>query len=146
MPIEAPQDRAQLAGVPSQWSDTITGTHAHLLAGDTPLVVTVDLPMDLDQTVPAYTPVAWNAGGTGLVPAEQGTPAIGITLKDIEVEATGDEPGVPILIAACLNKDALNWDDSFTTDAQKFAAFNGADAPTNIVVRQVYRGSVVAQP
>ena len=146
MPIIAPQNRAQLAGVPSQWSDTITGSHAHLLAGDTPLVVTVDLPMALNQTVLAYTPVAWNVGKTGLVPAVQGTPAIGITLRDITVAATGALPGVGILVGGCLNKDALTWGVSFTTDAHKFAAFNGADAPTNIVVRKVYRGATIAQP
>lgn len=146
MPINAPQNLAQLAGVPGQWSDTITGSHAHLLASDTPLVVTQDLPMDLDQTVLAYTPVTWNEDETGLVPAAPGEPAIGITLKDITVEDSGDRPGVPILIQACLNIDALNWPAGYTTDALKFAAFGGAPTPTNIVLKRVYRGSVVAQP
>lgn len=146
MPISAPQNLAQLAGVPSQWSDTITGTHVHLLASDTPLVVTQDLPMDLDQTVSAYTPVAWNEDGDGLVPAAPGEPAIGITLKDIVVAATGDRPGVPILIQAALNIDAIAWPAAYNTDALKFAAFSGAATPTNIVLKRVYRGSVVAQP
>ncbi|WP_191569212.1 head decoration protein [Paracoccus yeei] len=146
MPIEAPQNRAQFAGMPSQWSDTVTGSHDHVYAGNTPHVVTQDLPLALGQTVLAYTPVAWNTAGTGLIPAVEGTPAIGITLYDIVVPATGALPGVPVVTQACLNKDALNWDASFTTDAQKFAAFRGADTPTNIVVREVYRGSVVAQP
>lgn len=146
MPIVAPQNRAQYAGMPSQWADDVTGSHQHLYAGNTPHVVTQDLPLALNQTVPAYTPMMWNVAGTGLIPATEGTPAIGITLYDIVVPATGALPGVPVVTQACLNKDALNWGASYTTDAQKFAAFQGADTPTNIVVRQVYRGSVVAQP
>ena len=146
MPIEAPQNRAQLAGLPGQWSDSITGSHDHLLSGDTPLVVTVDYPLALDQTLAAYTPVVWNAGGTGLVAAAPGTPAIGIVLKDCTVASTGDMPGAPILIAGALNPDALAWPAAFDTDAERMAAFNGAPAPTNIVLKRVYRGSVVAQP
>lgn len=146
MPIETPQNRAQLAGMPGQWNDDVSGHNPYLMAGDTPLVVTVDLPLALNQTLLAYTPVAWNEAGTGLVKAVEGEPAIGITLKDIVVPNSGAMPGVGILVAGSLNKDALTWDASYDTDAKKFAAFNGAPAPTNIVVRQVYRGSVVAQP
>lgn len=146
MPIYPPQDRAQLAGMPGQWSDSAIGSHDHLFAGDTPLHVIVDLPLALSQTLPAYTPVKWNAGNTGLIAAVAGDAAIGITLYDIVVPASGALPGVPIMRAACLNKDALNWGASYDTDAKKFAAFDGAPAPTQIVVRQVYRGSVVSQP
>lgn len=32
------------------------------------------------------------------------------------------------------NSDALVWDDTFTTDAQKASAFRGAPTPTNIIV------------
>lgn len=145
-PINAPQDRAQFAGMPSQWEQEVLGSHTHLYAGNTPHVVTQDLPLALNQTLKAYTPMMWNAGRTGLIPATQGTPAVGIILYDIVVPATGDLPGVPVVTQACLNKDALTWDASFTTDAQKYAAFVGANTPTNIVVRLVYRGSVVAQP
>lgn len=143
---DAPQNRAQLAGMPSQWKDDVTGSHTHLYASDTPLPVIVDLPLALNQTIPAYTPVAWNAGGTGLVAAAEGTPAIGITLRDHVVAATGDLPGTGIVIQACLNIDAIAWPASYTTDAQKFTAFQGADTPTAIVLKRVYRGSVVAQP
>lgn len=144
-PIEAPQNRAQFAGTPSQWSESVTGTHEHLYADYTPLVSIVDLPLALDQTIPAYTPVMRNVAGA-LVAATQGTPAIGITLRDHVVPATGELPGTGIVIQACLNIDAIAWPASYTTDAQKFAAFQGADTPSNIVLKRVYRGSVVAQP
>lgn len=146
MPIVTPQDRAQLAGMPGQWEDDVSGTHKHFYAGDTPLVVTEDMPLALNQTLLAYTPVAWNAGRTGLVAAAQGTPAIGVILYDIVVPSTGALPGVPVVRAACLNVDGLNWPASYTTEAQKFDAFRGAETPTNIVLRKVYLGSIVPQP
>ena len=146
MPITAPQNRAQLAGLPGQWQDTITGSHAHLISGDTPPVVTKDYPLDLNQTLAAYTPVKWNAGGTGLVAATSGDPVVGITLMDHTVPNSGARPGAPVLIQGTLNPEALTWPASFDTDAKRMAAFNGAAAPTNIVLKRVYRGSVIAQP
>lgn len=145
MPIEAPQNRAQLAGMPGQWSEEVTGSHDHLYADYTPPVVIVDLPLALSQTLPAYTPVMRNGAGN-LVAAVSGTPAVGITLRDHVVGASGDLPGTGVVIQACLNIDGIAWPASYDTEAKKFAAFAGADTPTNIVLKRVYRGSVVAQP
>jgi hypothetical protein len=36
--------------------------------------------------------------------------------------------------SGCFNPDALVWDDSFQTAAQKAAAFRGAPTPTNIII------------
>lgn len=134
---------SQTAGFPGQWSEDIGDNLEGLIVGETPPVVTVDLPLAPGQSLKAFTPVTFDDGE--LVEATEGTPAIGIILYDIET-GTGEAPGVPVLRAGCLNKDIINWPDSYTTDAQKFSAFEGAPSPTNIVVRQAYYGSVVAQP
>lgn len=134
---------AQKAGFPGQWTDSINALPEGLIVGETPAVVTVDLPLASGQSLSAYTPVAFD--GDELVEATAGEPAIGIILYDIET-GTGEAPGVPVLRAGCLNKDLINWPASYTTDALKFGAFEGAASPTNIVVRQAYFGSVVAQP
>jgi len=142
---------AHTAGFPSQSSDTINDVLEGLIVGETPAVVTQDLALAASQTLAAYTPVGFNSSGF-LVPALRGSvapeddiQAIGITLYPIVV-AGGQNPGVPILRAGCLAKHMINWPASFTTDAHKFAAFAGAPTPTNIVVREVYYGSVVAAP
>jgi len=78
-------------------------------------------------------------GVTGgfLVPATQaGAPrAIGVLTNPILASGRVQEVGV--IRAGNLNVDALVWDPSFTTDAQKFAAFEGAPSPTNIVLQRV---------
>ena len=143
MPI-TPPIQAQYAGVPGQWSDSISALPEGLIVGETPPVVTQDLPLSAG-TYLAYTPVKFNTAGTSLEVAAQGEPAIGILLKDIVVPA-GQNIGVPVMRAAALNKDLITWPASYTTDAHKFNAFEGAPTPTNIVVKLAYRGSVVAQP
>ena len=143
MPI-TPALEAQYAGVPSQWVESISALPEGLIVSETPPVVTVDLPLSAG-TYLAYTPVKFNTAGTSLEVAVQGKPAIGILLKDIVVPA-GQNVGVPVMRAAGLNKDLINWPASYTTDAHKYGAFEGAPTPTNIVVKLAYRGSVVAQP
>lgn len=58
---------------------------------------------------------------------------IGITTVDLNTGA-GVSTTVAIFTAGCFNPDALNWDDSFNTDAKKKAAFFGAPTPTNIII------------
>lgn len=136
---------AQTAGFPSQSSDTILGYIEGLIVGESPVPVTLDLPLAQSQTIAAYTPVMYSSGV--LVPAVSGTPAIGITLFDVVVGAVGaGGQGHPILIAAAVNRDIVNWPASYDTNAKKFAAFNGAPTPTNIVVREAYYGSTVVTP
>lgn len=143
MAIVAP-NLAQQAGFPRQWADTITDTLEGLIVGETPPVVTVDLPL-VAGTYSAYSPVKFNTAGTALEIAAQGAPAIGIILYDIVVPA-GQTPGVPVLRSGCLNKDMIAWPASYTTDAHKFGAFEGAPTPTVISVRKAYAGSVIPQP
>lgn len=93
--------------------------------------------------------VAESGSGTSFAGAATaltgGIQAIGITLYPITTGA-GENPGVPILRAACVAKHIVNWPASYTTDAQKLNAFAGAPTPTNIVVREVYFGSTVSAP
>lgn len=70
-------------------------------------------------------------GGT----AQIGVKAVGITLVAITTPASPVE-GAPVYRAGCFNPDALNWPASFDTDAKKFAAFDGAPTPTNIIMRR----------
>lgn len=70
-----------------------------------------------------------------IVPAVLGTvQAIGICSQAVVGNALGTTTA-PIIYSGCFNPDALVWHPSFDTDAKKEAAFRGAPAPTQIVVR-----------
>ena len=71
MPINVPY-RAQSAGIPNQWSDTIVPVAEGLIVGETPAVVTEDMTFAVSQTIPAFTPVGFDGSGN-LVPAVSGT-------------------------------------------------------------------------
>ena len=143
--VTLPTNMAQLAGFPSQWSDTIAPVAEGLIVGETPAVVVQDMVMAASQTILAYTAVGFDGSGN-LVPAISGTTqAIGITLYDIVTPASPVQ-GVPILVQGCLNKDMITWPASYNTDEKKLEAFRGAPSPTSIVVRKVYLGATVAQP
>lgn len=135
-----PPHRAKLAGIPGQSADDMPWTPDALITGDLPAVMSVDKAFAANQTVAAYTPVMEDGGGN-LVPATQGTPAIGITFFDVVVGA--EVAKAPIYPTGCFNPALLNWDVSYATDAQKLAAFEGAETPTAIVLKAVKTGSVV---
>lgn len=143
MPINTPY-LAHLAGVPGQWSDEINPVREGLIVGN-PDVVTVDAAVAANQTfaVP-YVPVMRDGSGN-LVPAVQGTPAVGILLRPI---TTGAAPlqGQPLMIQAGINMDMIAWPASYTTEAHKRNAFVGAPTPTAIVVKKAYLGATVANP
>lgn len=128
--------RVQDAGIPYQWSQEIDPQDRDsLFSGSEPAVLTMDLVAAASQTIPALTPVGRNGAGA-LVPAVSGTTAaIGITITDV-VTAAASTKGIPVYRAGCFNPDKLNWPESYDTDAKKFAAFEGAPTPTNIVIRR----------
>lgn len=143
MPINTPY-LAHLAGVPGQWSDEINPVREGLIVGN-PDVVTVDAAVAANQTIAVpYVPVMRDASGN-LVPAVQGTPAVGILLRPI---TTGAAPlqGQPLMIQAGINMDMIAWPASYTTEAHKLNAFVGAPTPTAIVVKKAYLGATVANP
>lgn len=125
---------SQEAGIPYQWEQEINPGLSDLITGHEPALLTMDLVVAGGQTIPALTPVTKDENGN-LVAATAGTPAIGITIVDV-VTAADETKGAPVYRAGCFNPDALNWDDSYADDAAKFAAFEGAPTPTNIVMRR----------
>lgn len=144
MPINVPY-RAQSAGIPSQWSDTINPALEGLIVGETPAVVTEDRTFAASQTIPAFTPLGFDGSGN-LIPAVFGTTqAVALSLIDM-VTPAGAVKGGPVLTQGCLNRDMIAWPASYDTDEKKLEAFRGAPTPTSIVVRKVYLGATVAQP
>lgn len=128
-------DLAQTAGIPQQWEDSVSRTVDDLLTGDEPKPVTVDMIVAASQNIPALTPVGLDGSGR-LIKAVQGTTAaIGITVHAIVTDASTTYKGAKVYRAGVFNPARLNWDASYNTDALKMNAFNGAPAPTNIVVR-----------
>ena len=69
-----------------------------------------------------------DVGGGGIVP-------VGITTVEV-VTGAGVETTVALFTAGCFNPNALNWDDSFNTDAKKEHAYRGSPTPTNILIQK----------
>lgn len=135
-------DTAQSAGVPTQWDDTISATAQSILSGNVPELLITDEIVAFSQTIAALTVVGKNAAGE-IVPAvyDGTTPAnnvkaIGIAVIAITTAASGAKKGLKVYRGGCFNPDKLVWPASFTSDAIKFAAFEGSPAPTSIVMRR----------
>lgn len=79
------------------------------------------------------------AGGNDQV----GARPIGITIAAVSTPVSGTKIGAPIYQCGCFNPNLINWPASFDTDAKKYAAFQGAPAPTAIVIRAPKTGTVV---
>lgn len=134
-------DLSQGAGVPGQWSEDLTATDVALITGHEPGVLTRDHLVDASQVIGTLMPVGLANGR--LVPAVFGTTqAIGIAVIGITTDASTTYKGAPVYRAGCFNPDKLNWPASYDTDAKKFAAFDGAPTPTNIVIRRPKTASV----
>lgn len=135
-------DRSALAGVPSQSAEDITSVDVALFTGSAPAPLTQDLLVAASQTLAAYSLVGFDVNGR-LVPALLGTtPAIGILVAAITTSASTTYAGAPVYRGGCFNPDKLVWPASYDTDAKKFAAFNGAPTPTNIIIRRPKTASV----
>lgn len=136
MPTYNPPNFSQTVGIPTQSEDILGATPAGLLSGLSPEVITSDHIVAASQTIPALTPVGRDANGR-LVPAVVGTtPAIGILVHEIATTASVTYRGASVYRGGCFNPDMLNWPVSYSTDALKFAAFEGAPSPTQIVLRR----------
>ena len=107
-----------------------------LFAGSHPEVITRPYPVASGIAIPANSVVGLTAGN--LVMAEQdGLPlAIGITVSEVASNATAQS--VAVYVGGNFNPDALNWHASFTTDAQKKVAFDGAPSPTSILLTKTF--------
>lgn len=69
------------------------------------------------------------AGGNDQI----GVRALGVLAQAASLGGSGSANG-QVWYSGAFNQDALVWDPSFTTDAQKQAAFDGAPTPTTIIV------------
>ncbi|UVK46825.1 head decoration protein [Mesorhizobium sp. AR07] len=117
-----------------------TYTQNYLLAGSDPeLAPAYSFPLPNSVSYPQFQVVGLSAAGK-LVPATRGNAdpandikAIGVLAHASSLGASGSGNG-PVWYSGCFNQNALVWDASFTTDAQKQAAFRGAPTPTTIIV------------
>ena len=129
-------DQSQGAGFPAQWSEDITATDIALFSGHAPAPMTMDMIVAASMTLPALSLVGLDASGR-LIPAVAGSvQAIGILVAAITTSASTTYKGAPVYRAGCFNPDKLSFPASYNTDALKFNALNGADSPTNIIIRR----------
>lgn len=145
-----PLDYTSVPGIPYQWNQDVNVLPEGLSTGDSPTRFTQDLPFAPSQVILARTPLMFNANkqlvpAQPYVPANGETPAsggvaIGFALIDIVVGTSSIS--APVVRSGCYNPNLLNWDDSFTTTAQKMGAFEGAPTPTHIILRAPSTASV----
>ena len=102
-----------------------------------PLPVTEDFPVGPNTTLPAFSVVGLNAGGTLVLAQTSGTPVvpIGVTTAPV-VTGAGQTDRIAIYRQANLNPDALTWHADYDTDDKRKAAFRNSPTPTNIIVRK----------
>lgn len=102
-----------------------------------PHPVTEDFAVGPSTTLPAFSVVGLNAGGTLVLAQTSGTAVvpIGVTTAPVATGA-GQTDRIAIYRAANLNPDALTWHADYDTDAKKAAAFRSSPTPTNIVIRK----------
>lgn len=106
-----------------------------LFSGPTPLVVTQDFPVAANTVLEAFSVVGLDGSGFVVLAQQDGDPqAIGITTGPT-ITGVG-ATSVALFLAGNFNPAALTWHSSYTTDAHKRAAFEGAPAPTNIIIRK----------
>lgn len=106
------------------------GVTERLFNGVTPAVSTGVHKVAASQTIRYRELVMFN-DDKELVPAIYGTPAIGISLADVETGAD-DVVTIEVVRSACLNPAAVVWPASYDTAAKRAAAFEGAPTPTQI--------------
>lgn len=128
--------KAQDAGVPQQYTDTISQVNTYLVTGSEPELMTEDLPVAASMTMLALTVVGFNGAGAVIPAVLTTTPPIGVLVVDVTTTASATLTGAPVYRQGCLNPDALIWPATINTDALKFNAFHGAPTPTNIIIRR----------
>ena len=129
--VKVPYIEAGLAS----FEELDTYTQGFLLSGDHPRLASYPMTAATDQVFQQFEVVGYN-GDNELVPAVNGSvQAIGVITQALD---TTDREGVtvPTFYSGCFNPDALVWDASYATDADKLNAFVGAPTPTQITCRK----------
>lgn len=122
-------------GVPSG-VDTQEFSYQELLAGHAPIFLTVPgYEADGSVAMPAFTVVG--VADDVLVPATLDGTVQAIGFIAAPVLGNGNTQKLGLIRGGNFNVDALYFDDSFATDEDKLAAFEGAPTPTNIVLQKV---------
>ena len=108
-------------------------TQRDLLLSDTPTFFTEDMTLAASQDIALYEVVGVDGSGN-IVPANNTTVvAIGLAAGAI-TSGVGENPTIQVIRGGHFNADMLVWDAGYATDADKIAAFRGADTPTQIVI------------
>lgn len=129
-----PKNGDLTAGVAGRWTETIDAEPALLVTGDAPAQASMPLPAAAAQTFAAREVVMFDVNGQ-IVPAEEGTPAIGYVVY-ANTSATTAGQLIEVMRQGVFNPDALVWDASYDTDEKKRLAFEGAASPTSIILRK----------
>jgi len=122
-----------IPGIP-QTESWVNAAHERLINGTEIQVAHEVLGVAEDQTINYLEPVVYDDVAGGLIPATDGTPAIGIAMGAVTT-VEGDVKTLSVLRAGVLNPAAIAFGPSYDTEAKKAAAFRGAPAPTNIIVK-----------
>lgn len=122
---------AKIPGLPEATFTTISPDN-RLINGYEIMVASETRTVAASQDIEFLAPVAEDAEGN-LVNAVSGTPAVGVALFPVSTDA--EDRSVQILVAGVVNPDAIAFGPSYDTAAKRAAAFRGAPAPTNIIVK-----------
>ncbi len=119
---EIKYDGIHMAGNSSE-----TWSSKPVILGDTPPIVSERGLAGV--SMPAYTVIGKDATTGKLIPATKAASdavePIGITTNAVDTTVAGAQGWVPYWAAGKFNYDALNFDASFATEADKKAAFEG---------------------
>lgn len=113
-----------------------TYVQSFLLSGNHPeLKPAYPFPLANNSTLVQFAVVGLDANGKLAMATQNGTvKALGIMAHAAALGASGSGNG-QVWYSGCFDPAALVWDASFTTAAQKEAAFRGAPTPTTIIIQ-----------
>ena len=119
-------------GIPSR-KVIATASFASAIAGIEIALADEILTVAPNQDLKFLQVVALNSTGQ-VVAAEAGQPAIGV--MPIPVVTGAETVTAQVIRAGVFDPEALVFDESYATFADKAAAFRGAPAPTNIITKR----------
>lgn len=133
-----PQDGSLTAGIAAKSTEDVNPPVDELVTGDLPVYgADTDETVLTGQDLDALTVVGFDNNGK-VIPAEHGvTQAVGFLPYAVDTATPGTDLTARVVRTGCLNPEVLVWDASYDTDAKKHKAFEGAPAPTQIVIRKI---------